>query len=451
MRNYLMAGVIFSLAVLAYGQERAVVGPEAAGQGLNSAGMQAIIEQLGDKDFAVRQKAQAGLEGLPLSQRDELAKLIEKTTDEEVKARLTEHLGKMDERIAIDPPGISVELVDAPMEEVAKALSKATGTTILPSSTWSASKYTLKATNQPFWEVMRQLEHQQPVWINGDPPVLSQTSFKYQQIIEGVAVSADDAKMSAEGKFWITINTALDPRIRVIDLHAMQVEDARDDRGHLMRLDVDVPMAAGAAIGGRVGALRRVVQNGPSARLFQSKEFKFSAEDGVGKSVTIKGAVKFLVATAETTTEVANAGKHLNEGISIGDSSVTLFEPLVGEADPAGHKRIGLQLQIMPNDSTAQPAPLPNVKITATGISMGGFGSTAGTQMIVDNEGTSGGIFMGTAMAGGGPTTHVTVTDADGKVVANYTVPRGLPVTSVHVLPAEVKGPLTFKFAYASR
>jgi hypothetical protein len=99
-------------------------------------------------------------------------------------------------------------------------------------------------------------------------------------------------------------------------------------------------------------------------------------------------------------------------------------------------------LDIVPNDSRVPAAPAPNVAITATGISLNGnIGGTAGTRTVIDNEGAGGGMTIGSAVTSP-EVTRIVVTDAKGKTVANYSLPRGLPVTSVHGISGEYAEPL---------
>jgi len=90
------------------------------------------------------------------------------------------------------------------------------------------------------------------------------------------------------------------------------------------------------------------------------------------------------------------------------------------------------------------------MEISESGVSMnGGFSSTPGARMVVDNEGGSGGIFVGTPT--GGEMTHIHVTDAKGKTVADYRLARGTPITSVHIVKAQFQEPLKFTFSYPTR
>jgi hypothetical protein len=69
-------------------------------------------------------------------------------------------------------PTISLNVKDAPLEDVAKALGDATGTTIVVGRRKTheptdepVDRYTLHVTGQPFWEVFRQLHEQHTIYI----------------------------------------------------------------------------------------------------------------------------------------------------------------------------------------------------------------------------------------------------------------------------------------------
>lgn len=404
-----------------------------------------LLKQLADPNFATRENAQRQLESLPLTQRDTLAKIAENTTDAEAKSRLTQIVDHMDELLATDPPPLSLDLTNATYEQVNAALAKITTINIgPPPGPADDDRFNLKAANQPLWQLIRQLADQHPVSVNGDPLVISPRPASNQQIIRGVLVFTDDAKLGPNGKITLSITYALDPRINVVDLRPLSLNDARDDQGHLLHFD---PAAETARLGR--GAVR-VKPVGLSSRLFTITSCTFTSDAPPGQTATFTGNVNFLVTVSQKTTEIANAAKHLNEPISLGDSKVTLREMLTSAPDAAGNKRHALSLAIVPDDANVEPTPPPNIEISPTGngISLkGGFNGTAGASTVIDHEGSSGGIFLGASSTRSGETTKITVTDATGKTVASYSLPRGQPVTSVHVLSQPIQEPLTYKFS----
>jgi hypothetical protein len=102
----------------------------------------------------------------------------------------------------------------------------------------------------------------------------------------------------------------------------------------------------------------------------------------------------------------------------------------------------------MPKDATGTPPDVPNVEITGTGFSLRGINSGGGS-VVLDNEGSSGGIFMG--VAGNGTKAHVVVTDGKGTKIADYTVPAGRPTTSVHVISSDYQEPLKYTISMPTR
>jgi hypothetical protein len=402
-----------------------------------------VIQKLGDSDFAVRQGAQELLGKIPLTQREALAKIAEKTTDEEIKARLIEHVGMMDERLATEFPLISLDVRSVPLTEVAQALGKATGTGLGTVAQFGNGWYTLKATDQPFWEVMRELAAQHPMWLA--PPegaALGEGSYAHIQVFRGFAFMTDDATLTPAAQVSMTLYVALDPRMAVLDLHPMRVDDARDDQGRLLHAETDPRAAlARAAL-----ARRSTLQAAPH---FQTRTVLFGVGAPAGKTITVKGTVNLLVQVSATAVEIANATQRINEAIAVGDSVVTVRE-LKHSAPGAGGKVAGLTLQIVPKGSAIAAPEVPGLEITANGISLGGgLSGGGGACTVVDFEGKAGGVFFG--VPNGGDRTRIVVTDARGKTVANYMLPKGRPVTSVHIVKDDFQEPLTFTVTMPTR
>jgi len=157
--------------------------------------------------------------------------------------------------------------------------------------------------------------------------------------------------------------------------------------------------------------------------------------NGLTRSDDSPSDIRITQGLAETTVEIANATKHLNEAIAVGDSTVVLRD--VAHGVPGGPppgtiflgstmkpsdfihgQEVGIVLQIVPKDSQ-----------TSAG---------ARTLMFSHNNEVT--------MIGPGPAsdaeTKILVTDAGGNMVANYSLPHGTPVYSIHIVNADFQEPL---------
>ena len=89
-----------------------------------------LMHDLSAEEFKVREAAQAMLNRIPVTQRDALKRLADAAKDAELQARLLGRVEDMDEELALNPPGITLQLKDATLTEVGAALSKETGVSI---------------------------------------------------------------------------------------------------------------------------------------------------------------------------------------------------------------------------------------------------------------------------------------------------------------------------------
>jgi len=427
----LAAVVVVSGSLLGMGQTVPATQPKvAAGE------LQKLVGELGAGDFGVREAAQKKLKQVPAAQRDEVAGLMEKATDPEVKDRLQAVVQWMDECIALDPPGISLDVKEATATQVMEKLNKAVGGSFVVPA-FDTDVFTLRAENRPFWEVMKELSDQHALWPGTpDGRAMVQTPFVRTQVDRGVLVGVRDVRVMPNSMVRATVVAAIDPRVVVLALSPVEVAAAHDDQGHELAVQPD----------STVNAARLRVQSANGATRFMQRDVQFKAADGLGKSMSFQGKITLTAQVAETSVTIADAGKHVNEPTAVGESKVTLGEMMHGAA---GVKRVGLLVQIMPKDAAGDTPAVPNVEITDNGFSMRGGLSSSGGTLVFDNEGSTGGIFMG--VAANGPKAHVVVTDGKGKKVADYSVPAARPTTSVHVISDDYQEPLKYVISLPTR
>ena len=173
------------------------------GAGFDAGRLEGIVKRLGDTSFAVREAAQKELEGVPVGMRETLVKLADGAVNAEVKASLVREIGLMDERMAIDPPPITLSVKDATAQEVAAALGKAVGTrfTLAPGM---PGRYTLTAVDRPYWEIVQELGRQHALWPSVEDHLRAHT-FPHVQIQKGIAITADEAKLAPGGTILVDV------------------------------------------------------------------------------------------------------------------------------------------------------------------------------------------------------------------------------------------------------
>jgi hypothetical protein len=166
----------------------------ACGQTTPAADLDRIVTDLGSTDFARRDAAQRQLESLPPAQVELVRSLAAGAKDAEVKARLDARISEMEVWTLLHPPGISLNVTHATLEEVAAALGSQLGPTVqvetsetprkptnlrqvgaaaAPAASQAAPaqakpRYTLRTDKAPFWKVMDALNRQSPLDIESD-------------------------------------------------------------------------------------------------------------------------------------------------------------------------------------------------------------------------------------------------------------------------------------------
>jgi hypothetical protein len=208
----------------------------------------ALQKDLASDDFATRDRAQRLLDQVPLSVRDDLAKLADVTTDPEAQARLRARLDQIDDIRVTDPPPISLEVKDATLAQVAAALAKATGQPIRVSEPAAnapapADRYTLQADNLPFWEIHRQLAAQHPLWysvgVNEINAYRDTVVWRDACVTRGTAVFLQELKAppvpragaTTSTRYTSTLGLGIDPRICILQVKPPEFAPVTDNAG----------------------------------------------------------------------------------------------------------------------------------------------------------------------------------------------------------------------------
>ena len=136
----------------------------------------AIIKNLASDDFPVRERAQAELAKIPPTQIDVLRETAKMQKDEEVKARLNARVAEIELHALLNPRPLTVNLVDATLADVAAALNKQVGSESVQSSGAQNARFTLKAADLPFWEIVGKIDSEIPMNISSSTSISSNGS-----------------------------------------------------------------------------------------------------------------------------------------------------------------------------------------------------------------------------------------------------------------------------------
>jgi hypothetical protein len=373
----------------------------AGGQGA-AGGLDKIVHDLGSEEFAVREAAQKRLDGLGFKGEAEVKKVAAGVTDVEVKARLDGWVEKMEDLRSTHPPGITVEVKDAPLIDVAAALSRELGVDIGVVEVnrgrmgpVGEARYTLKMTDAPYWEVIRAITEQHAISFSSSMQGLrindagGSSNAVRRMIISGPAAvmissltktlqvdpQAEAGKEVQPPRMEMRLTVMADPRmpVRSVELAWEKVED---DLGNVL---VDP------------GTNRSVMSAGMTmmARMNNWTSYvTLKVPEKMGKKIAVmKGELLLMVDLHEERREITEPEKHLNETVEVGKNRVTIKQ--FGEV---GNGIMHMEVQSV--DSRGQQ------------------GGPAGGQMLPD--------------ASVRVPVDVRIVDATGKIIYSYRVTGGL-------------------------
>jgi hypothetical protein len=280
-----------------------------------------------------------------------------------------------EEWAAINPPPISIDIKEANAAELGVALSKATGKIIAVRPQLSASgrnaRYTLTASQQPFWEVFLQLDRQYHLSaipqrdseepadltvISGgvlSPIVQARPSYIAQQknvvLVGGVLIYSpfiQNLGTASPGHLSFQWQVAVDPRIEVQDA-TFSLDGLVDDQGNVLAWSFG--MAPNSL-------------TSPSAvrRDWWIRQGLLIPENMGGKIPSIKGKVTLVVVEEEQTALIESPETRLNQAITALGATlrITRLDSSVG----GGRGRGTLEVERVPRSDAApdnSPETLP--------------------------------------------------------------------------------------------
>jgi hypothetical protein len=217
-----------------------------------------ILRDLGSAEFAVRERAQGELAKVPKEQLQALKEAEKGATDEEVKARLEARISEIELEALLHPPKLSVDLKAATLEEVAAALNKQLGAPyIYVAPDIVAPPLTLKAREQPLWDILRQLNEQLLMSFDNttvrlptgaaevitlEPP-LPWTLRQKVLVTDGVGIVPQQFSGNpATGNWTLRCRIFADPRVQLTGYQwELQVEKAIDQEGRAIGVNPPSP------------------------------------------------------------------------------------------------------------------------------------------------------------------------------------------------------------------
>ncbi len=200
-----------------------------------------IQSRLISDDFAVRQAAQADLDDIPPEQIAAVQEAAATATDPEVKARLAARVDAMELYTWLHPPLLSLDVKDATPSDIAAALSRQMGGEYVFSGNgpFPGNRFTLRAVDQPLWEILRQLNEQSPLNFEPSGPkhyplqldYLNNSQPSNLKIVDAFALRIAFMGTPGSSAWRMRITGYADPRLNILDVGALQIDTMKDQDG----------------------------------------------------------------------------------------------------------------------------------------------------------------------------------------------------------------------------
>jgi hypothetical protein len=225
-----------------------------------------LIEELGDKDFKVRESAARAIDALGAEALPELRKAVDHP-DVEIRRRVAKWIPQLELAAFVAPKRVTLNITNQSLEKAINELTRQTGYTIvLPPNADNSKPCTFRCDHLPFWEALDRICQDGKLAIldawsvpNGvtltpndgvRPPVAYHGAFRltverieyrketaeYRTIILGpVGEEAErkDAKSAATENVYIQVGIRVEPRLRIFSMiEEPFVSQAIDNEDH---------------------------------------------------------------------------------------------------------------------------------------------------------------------------------------------------------------------------
>jgi hypothetical protein len=286
---------------------------------------QPIVAKLASEDFAQRQQAQKELDKARMKDRPTLKALAEAATDAEVKARLLKRYEDIEEEAATNPPPISIDVKDAPLSTVVDALNKEMGVHFSSYNNGNGL-YTLKAVDEPFWDVFMKLSQQSELMIQpyqglqimqsrpgirvgqrSGPFLFIPQNVSYQQSVD---LQRDAGQQVQPPTLSFTWAVAIDPRMKVASYSPDSLVSVVDDTGtEMLKQRIN-------------GGINRMMTS--RGQMMFNQSVALEPTSGAKKIASAKGVLHLTLVTVEQKLEIADMEKQGRTPITIGGRTLTI-------------------------------------------------------------------------------------------------------------------------------
>lgn len=337
-----------------------------------------VVDQLGSLDFAVREAAEAQLRKLSLSDLDGIRRLVREQKDPEVQSRLLKILSEAEVDIALRLPGISLDLKDATLAQVAAAINQSAGSVVVTADEREPSPtFTLKSQNLAFWDLILQMNAQHvinfvpssipldevsphtPVRLSAVPQNLVGLSTSNCRVVNGflmtVALYRSNPKPElrpSEAHAQILLTVIPDPRISVAKFsEILQISTITDRSQKTLARDIVILKS------------RPMLDATQPIPIFYSRAQMTPSGATSRELGELRGSVKIAVAVAEERF-IIDPSQSLNKPIRLpmGTITVTRFEetaiPRGRFANPSKGLALAAEASLKPTDEMATIAPV---------------------------------------------------------------------------------------------
>ncbi len=249
-----------------------------------------LIEQLGDRDYRLREQAERQLERLGKISLPVLRKALGHK-DPEVRKRAMRLIPGLEHAVLVAPKRVTMSITSKPLAAVLEAVSKASGYKVMfngPIAMGGAGKeptYTYHFINTPFWEVMDRICRDANIAVQqgwGDdvirlyhgaqPPHVGQDgAFRYVaqtfQMYRSVDLGSVHPGPGARSEsLTFSFNLFSEPRLPFLGMGEIRLEAAYDNDRNSMLIKPTENAEMGGPWGGRIG--RRYYGGGGYKQMF---------------------------------------------------------------------------------------------------------------------------------------------------------------------------------------
>jgi hypothetical protein len=293
---------------------------------------QNLAQRLGNSDGPTRDNAMKELEKVTWHDLEILRTLAASASNPDVKARLAKRIAEIEEDLAVNPPGLTLDFKEASLADVTRELSNAMGIEFDANNPFGSRPgpmdvFSLTARERPFWEVFFALSRQHSLWyddggtvhlgigggfwhfgaFSGPVAIFPQTIIRQRNAI----LQEEPGFQLEREQVTLSCGFRIDPRLHVLKYSPVVFTAIVNDQGNnlLPPQPEKVPMAD---VNGRLF-------QGPNAEV----HLLIAAKMGT-RIASAKGYVRLLLQIAEDRVEIPEAEEKVGKSFKITGKDVTI-------------------------------------------------------------------------------------------------------------------------------